>query len=604
MQILSAPSRQEINRVHTWLRSLDIGIPSIKNLCSVFETTYDGSQWYLTLATEAFTQGAPFFPPGASLSPAGIPNRKRLINGPFDNGGYGEPIFLDQYWNASSVVRQKIASVAEESHSWTFLNPEQCHSEYISCNSRNKYGDVVFILDSTASKGGWPRSDVFTFDPSTDLSARWDPHIPPNAVNSLWFSTQCHTTRYKSLSGKEDDCSNTCLGAMGVNEHFFHLGERLPMAHEPWLITFFPAVRQHNKSLFGEGLEFNNEFDFLRVDHCLAHPMQPNCKVGLSNALLLIVILSILIKIIQGSVIIWKLPSESLVTPGDAIESFILYPDPVTKGLGPLDIVDSQRIEFGMRRHWLDTLDSRCTTQVRPRRWKKSLRRFGNIIPNSAWVKSYSILVAGVALLTIGFAVTSIETENNYITLHWLVSNAVFLYVNEGGYWDSSGLPGFSDAFSVSDGSLIEIAFSPLFFLVLFIASLLFIIFPPLLLGLFRMKGDMVAGGWNSLVISAACHVPDTVNEQDEQALSNENDSYSRDCSRTDDAEAPIASEEGEESFNKLLELTRRKLRWGAMELTRRPEESISSEGEVLFHLGFGGEEHHISEPKDGQHYI
>lgn len=74
--------------------------------------------------------------------------------------------------------------------------------------------------------------------------------------------------------------------------------------------------------------------------------------------------------------------------------------------------------------------------------------------------------------------------------------------------------------------------------------------------------------------------------------------------SRTDDAEAPIASEEGEESFNKLLELTRRKLRWGAMELTRRPEESISSEGEVLFHLGFGGEEHHISEPKDGQHYI
>lgn len=371
MQILSAPSRQEINRVHTWLRSLDIGIPSIKNLwyvsrlksagwliffitsipihllfnSSVFETTYDGSQWYLTLATEAFTQGAPFFPPGASLSPAGIPNRKRLINGPFDNGGYGEPIFLDQYWNASSVVRQKIASVAEESHSWTFLNPEQCHSEYISCNSRNKYGDVVFILDSTASKGGWPRSDVFTFDPSTDLSARWDPHIPPNAVNSLWFSTQCHTTRYKSLSGKEDDCSNTCLGAMGVNEHFFHLGERLPMAHEPWLITFFPAVRQHNKSLFGEGLEFNNEFDFLRVDHCLAHPMQPNCKVGLSNALLLIVILSILIKIIQGSVIIWKLPSESLVTPGDAIESFILYPDPVTKGLGPLDIVDSQRIE-------------------------------------------------------------------------------------------------------------------------------------------------------------------------------------------------------------------------------------------------------------------
>ncbi|KAI0438838.1 hypothetical protein F4803DRAFT_569172 [Xylaria telfairii] len=709
------------------LRSLDIGIPSIRNLShvsrlksaswliffitsipihllfnsSVFETTYDESQWRLTFATESFTQGAPFFPPGASLSPAGsLGPTKFDVFGP-TNGAYGETISIDQYWNASSTVRQKIASVAEESHSWTFLNTTQCHAEYVSCNPRNRYGDVLFILDSTASQGGWARSDVFTFDPSTDLSARWDPHIPPNAVNSLWFSTQCNTTRYKSLSGQEDDCRNTCLGAMGVDDYSFSLGERLPMAHEPWLITFFPAVRDHNKSLFDEGLEFNDKFNFLRVDHCLAHHIQPSCKVGLSNSLLLIVILSIGIKVIQGGVIIWKLSSESLVTPGDAIKSFMLYPDPATQGLGTLDIVDSQRIEFGMRKHWLDTLDSRYTTQVQPRRWKKSLRHLGNIIPNSTWVKSYSILFAGVVLLATGFGVASVQTRNNYsqslddsngvlplaiwlgqppgytatlllantpqlilsvcyfsynslltqihvekewnafslsyrplrvsypagqqistyrlqlpyrysvplilisAVLHWLVSNAVFLYINEGGYWISlGGLTGFSDAFSVSDRSLIEIGFSPLFFLLLFLASFSFIIFPPVFLGLFKIKGNMVAGGWNSLVVSAACHVPDILDGREEQPLANENDLYSRERTRTDDAEVSISPEGGEADFKRLLDLTRRKLRWGAMELSKRPAESILHEGGVLFYLGFGGEEHDISEPKDGHYYI
>ncbi|KAJ8131138.1 hypothetical protein O1611_g2485 [Lasiodiplodia mahajangana] len=646
MQILNAPSRQEINDAHVWLRSLNIGIPSIRNLfhvsrlksaswllflitsipihllfnSSVFETTYEEPQWYLTLATEAFTQGAPFFPPGASLSPAGSLGPRYPDRGFGIIGGYGEPVSVDQYWDTTSIVRRKIASVANVSHSWTILDAAECYSEYVSCNPRRKYGDVVLIIDSTALEEGWKRSDIFTFDPSSNLSAQWNPHVPPNTANSLWFSTQCHTFRENSPSGKDEYCVNTCRGAMGLDENEFLFNEKR-VAQDPWIINFFPAVRHHNKSMFPEGLEFNDKFDSFRIDHCLAQQIQPPCKVGLSNTLLLIVILSVFVKIIQGGVVAWKLPSASLVTPGDAIESFILYPDSATQGLSTLDITDAQELE--------------------PRRWKKSLRRLGSVIPYSTWLKTYFILFAGVALLTAGFAASSEATWNNYlsyqplrvsypagqqtssyrlqlpygysvpliltsITLHWLVSNAVFLYINEGGYW-KSGIPSrLHNEFSVSEESIIAIGFSPLFFLVLFIAGFLLIIFPPALLGLSKMRGDMVAGGWNSLVISAACHIPNIDDNQDERLA---NDTEGR--LREDVARAPadrtnlfVALEEDEENRDRLLDLTRRKLRWGVTELQRKPAESSPDNGRAAFHLGFGGEEHDISDPGDGQCYV
>ncbi|KAI1304446.1 hypothetical protein F5Y03DRAFT_169931 [Xylaria venustula] len=366
----------------------------------------------MTFATKAFTQGAPYFPPGASLSSAGSlsPTSTRSES---KEEYYGNTITLDQYWNDSSFVRQKIESVAENSHSWVLLSAAQCYSEYVSCNPRNKYGDVVFILDSTASDIGWTRADVFTFDRFSNLSTMWDTYVPKNAVNSLWFSAQCETTRKKSQNGRDDHCTNSCLGAMGLDRYEFQFNESLGVVDEPWLITFFPAIRCHNEALFDVGVEFNHRFDSLRVNHCLAQPIQPICKIGLSNALLLTVILSILVKVTTGGVLAWRLPSASLVTPGDAIESFILYPDSTTQGLGTLGILDAQKLEFGKRVTWSDTLYPGYTTTLRPRKWINSPRRLGSIIPYTAWLKTYSILFAGVILLSTGFGVSSQITQNN-----------------------------------------------------------------------------------------------------------------------------------------------------------------------------------------------
>ncbi|KAI1162021.1 hypothetical protein F5B18DRAFT_626105 [Nemania serpens] len=134
----------------------------------------------------------------------------------------------------------------------------------------------------------------------------------------------------------------------------------------------------------------------------------------------------------------------------------------------------------------------------------------------------------------------------------------------------------------------------------------------------------MVAGGWNSPVISAACHVPDTENHLHEQPHDNELGSCLSECifsffeyrqltanskrhyigAQTEYTEVALATEEDGVYLHGRLGLSRRKLRWGATELPGRLTDLISAEDQAVLHLGFGGEEHIISEPKDDQYYF
>lgn len=403
MQVLSSPSREEIDIAHSWLRSLDIGVPSVKNLyyvarfksfswlmflissvpihlffnSAIFSTSYLASQWHLTIATEAFTKGATYFPPGASLTPAGSagpayrwnesyqyyaqpgePNATvsryyhgRLVNGynkdhplyRFAVQGYGETVPMNQYSDKTSVTRQNISTTAKEAQSWVLLDANQCQTEYMSCNPRARYADVVVVIDNNEDIG-WLRSQVFGFDATSDLASHWDNIVPPNQANSLWFSAQCSTSRVPRK--RSTLCTNTCSGALGQVLSVALPPGKMPV-QEPWLIPFFPDLRPGNTSLFGHDVRYNNSMSTLKVSHCLAQPAIESCQIGVANGFLLVAIICVFIKTAQGAIVIWKLPCESLVTPGDAIQSFILQPDPITRGLGGLGIEDSHRIEVG-----------------------------------------------------------------------------------------------------------------------------------------------------------------------------------------------------------------------------------------------------------------
>lgn len=434
MQVLSAPSRREVDRAHRFLVAMEIGVPSMKNFMflsrfkiaawiglflssipihllfnsAVYETNYEGSDWNLTIASDAFVSGqAPYFGPGASLANSGAP----FPNSSSQVRGYGRWIALNDYWNQSSNINQSITATAGEASNWKNLTLEECYTEYRFCQPKKQYRDVVVVV---AAEGfGWQRSEVFDFN-RTDTSLTqtwqdWDTHIPPDTKNSLWFSAQCVNARYSddSLSDGACEAGLQCAGALG-DPHGTAWTETSQMPDSTWVIPFNRSLWSMYGDIYWQAsvsaaYGFNESFSNLNVAYCLAEPAPVyKCKVGVSSALLLVVVLCTLTKVALCTLVIWKLPDTSLVTLGDAIESFISKPDRRTAGLGTANSGDSHRIERQKRQSW--EANGLLRGPI-PRKWHFSSRRFRTVITKEVWVRTYSVLSAGVVLLAVALSV-------------------------------------------------------------------------------------------------------------------------------------------------------------------------------------------------------
>lgn len=453
MQVLSSPSRTEINRAHSKSQALDIGVPSLHNIrfvsrlksvswlvlwlssvpihllfnSSVFETTFQGSEWQATIGTESLINGTSFFPPGASLAPAGswMPlcgysqSKKRdegiyyCLNPGGDNSswvarpemGFGDAIPLQSYWNSSSSIRRTLDSTINESSAWARLPPEECISEYGQAKPREKYGDVVLIVGTQTSRTvGWSRREIFNFTSPSDLSNIWDPHVPADILNPLWYSTHCRATKFWYFLHEQAD--SNCQSLLGAS-----LSES---------ISLFPTpFDQTNNSIFpyppipsdqARALGYQHPFQALNLHYCLAQPFPGYCKVGLSNSILLVVIIGVFIKLTQCAIVIWRLPRHSLVTLGDAIESFILEPDSTTIGQGTLDISD---LRSGPPQHIINR-DPSSTLFTNPRIWRHAKpRRLNTAIGLQFWFSSYFLFVTALIILGIGLSVSISSNEGS-----------------------------------------------------------------------------------------------------------------------------------------------------------------------------------------------
>ncbi|KAK6081494.1 hypothetical protein SCUP234_04699 [Seiridium cupressi] len=114
------------------------------------------------------------------------------------------------------------------------------------------------------AEGNRPRTsviEVFDFDPQSNLSSIWDPHVPPSVTNSLWYSSHCETTR-SSQPGEYDTCKNTCIEALGVNTTFdqYNVSAKAP-SDSNWTILFQPSgvvVTRSDDTAFGYNDSYNN----------------------------------------------------------------------------------------------------------------------------------------------------------------------------------------------------------------------------------------------------------------------------------------------------------------------------------------------------------
>lgn len=463
MQVVSSPTRKEIDYAHRSLHALEIGVSSFKNLgalswfksfawvglllssvplhllfnSAIYSTIYEGNTWQLSIATEGFVdRTVDYFLPGASLAAPGsacpaspygtnltctfpgvnISGNPGILVG---SSGYGLDIDIEgaSHWNSAD---QNVTKAAENSTKWNYLTPRDCYDEYRFCAGRKKHRDLVVVV-APAVASGWTRSQVYDFSgaAATNLSQFWDSHINTDSTNSLWFSTTCllyrepvpiYENSCSSWISRDDNGSSTpwrnggqgqyqkstgCAGALGERGGIDWFNTtKLPTTSE-WTIPFRPS-----DFIVPSDFGYDDNYNKLTVKHCMAEPNpEYTCKVGLAPLLLLVVIGCSFFKVCICIAILWRLTHHSLVTPGDAIASFISRPDFSTLGLGTLGYRDSDRLEYKS----IEKLpDIGLFSGPRARRWKVSSPRYRSVLSVAVWVRTCTVLVIGLSLLATG----------------------------------------------------------------------------------------------------------------------------------------------------------------------------------------------------------
>lgn len=161
------------------------------------------SSFRLTIATEDFLRGKPYYPPGASLMISG----ERFFGDSFsrmDRGRFGIPIDPKEYDAIHSPTIANLSATASEGHQWDWLTPEECMTEYVECDGLKKHRDLVLVVDQP---DGWVRNDLFHL--TENQTQFWNRYVPANVTNHLLFHAQCSMAARLQMKGAA--CFNACM---------------------------------------------------------------------------------------------------------------------------------------------------------------------------------------------------------------------------------------------------------------------------------------------------------------------------------------------------------------------------------------------------------
>ncbi|KAG6978190.1 hypothetical protein FocnCong_v021500 [Fusarium oxysporum f. sp. conglutinans] len=164
---------------------------------------------------------------------------------------------------------------------------------------------------------------------------------------------------------------------------------------------------------------FKHKYRVMQVDRCYSEKYEAPCRLSIANSLLLIVCVMCLFKTFL-CVLVLKLRvwgnENPLMTPGDAIASFISRPDEETRGMCTLTMEDLRKTAKPTPTR-LGEADQNYKWLQGPRQWQNnSPRKFGKAVPRSIWVLSSlligcSLVVASV-MLSIAIQGQSLSNSN------------------------------------------------------------------------------------------------------------------------------------------------------------------------------------------------
>jgi len=359
------------------------------------------------------------------------------------------------------------------SSQWTHIEPDDCKEEYASYNARQKLRDVILVLRSD-NPLGWTRSEMFNLN--AEDSVAWDRYIPADKINSLWFYAECTVKSVSSDYGLHD--TNDCGGALGMAPSLLRYGAFPAMDEDEvdnWDWIYFPRLNSTatnisasnntghentryqnsaNRKLtrhqstdkwtysfvdiepdeYSQPINFDprpfklkdEAFNQVEVLYCLALEVEdPKCKVGLSNTLLLVVTVCVLFKTGQCLLAIFSVSEDLLVTPGDAMESYLSVPSNKMSNLNSKKSTGNQNendaentivlASKSATPENLTLLQSHVQDieQPVPARWQKKTRRPLQGLGLSVWVRTYFLLSV---ILTATALLLSIATKQEPVT--------------------------------------------------------------------------------------------------------------------------------------------------------------------------------------------
>ncbi|KAF5506131.1 hypothetical protein CGCS363_v004720 [Colletotrichum siamense] len=546
MQVLNAPTRSEADTAHA-----QVPIHMMFN-SSVFKIDKRMGDFHVTVASNAFIEGGSYFLPGASM----------IISNTTTNGNLGDtallPTFQDLVINNVSQYALNVSQAAAIGSEWEKLEPADCGGLFniSTCTGLTNFRNLVIVLKGS----GWKRSETWNLSANND--EMWQPILPRDEFNTLWYSAQCAMSGTLTGDGFAS-CLTNC-------EKFFKWKKweedesRVSILVQDWYRSQ-PVPDYH-------GFE---------LDHCRAEPRNTTCSVALAKPLLLIVLISIFMKILTCMVVIKWNNAENAIVMAPIGGANIHFLTTLVANIPQLYLSSNYYVINSLITQMeMEWELSEFSTKHRPLRVTK---------PKGQQTSTYRLQLP--YKLSVPLMVSS-------VLMHWLLSNALFMVVSQGTYYVLGPSDYIVDPDSLPRDAAINLGSSRAHTLALFLVGILMMICPTIL-SRQKLPGQMPVVGSNSMAIAAACRVsplaqvpPDSheENNMQETELAELTGEY-------------VEAANGSDNQKKMIYYP---LKWGEVKMPKdwSKHPTDGQEPEEVGHLSFGTVLDCPSPPKDGRLYV
>lgn len=377
MQILSAPTRKEIDTAHAKGKWLDIGVPSVRNLKnvagkkvviwwllglssvplhlmynSVFFSTIATNEYDVVFATEAFVQD------GAQ-------------------GAYDEVKF------------QGLEAVRTQAKTWERLERIDCINAYATEFLSTRRGLVAVVIDDTmAANESVKRVVPYHFD--------YNPNSPYSFNPYGWICDASDAEERYGFDATETD-------------PYYHCSLKLA------------KVKAHADRWRSNGWD---------IDYCLSEVVEGKCSLNFSLSIIVVVMICNVGKVLMMFFIAFRVRDKPLITVGDAIDSFLNINDSTTQGMCLLSKESIRAGEKAAKHDYIvDSWETAYDSKKRREQsgiWKAArieyrsiFRRWASAVSRSRWwtcALLYSCCIIAVASL-LGAGITATTNNNGGIRI-------------------------------------------------------------------------------------------------------------------------------------------------------------------------------------------